>query len=137
MKKLKLLKIVIKRTGADKMLSGFVIFTLLVAFIISLIEPNINSWWDGIWYCYSVISTVGFGDMLVVSVISKILSILLTIYSVIVIAIITGVIVNFYNESRKAQMNESLAIFLDKLEHLPDLSKDELKEISQKIKKIR
>lgn len=137
MKKLKLLKIVIKRTGADKILSGFVIFTLLVAFIISLIEPNINSWWDGIWYCYSVISTVGFGDMLVVSVISKILSMLLTVYSVIVIAIITGVIVNFYNESRKAQMNESLAIFLDKLEHLPDLSKDELKEISQKIKKIR
>ncbi|WP_302826767.1 potassium channel family protein [Anaerofustis stercorihominis] len=92
---------------------------------------------SGLWYFYSVISTVGFGDIVAVTLIGKILSVLLTMYSIIVIAIITGVVVNFYTEINKFQRKETLAVFMDKLERLPELLVEEQEEISGKIKDLR
>ena len=78
MKRLKILKEVLKRTHADRIILGFVIFFLLDALVILLVEPGITTYWDAIWYCYSVFSTVGFGDLTSVSIIGRILSIILT-----------------------------------------------------------
>ena len=51
-----------------------------------------------LWYCYEVISTAGFGDVVAVTFIGKMCSVLLTIYSLFVVAIATGVVVNFYTQ---------------------------------------
>lgn len=137
MKKLKLLLMVLKRIKADKILIGFVFYIVLSSILFAVFEPGITSFMSGLWYSYSVISTVGFGDIVAVTFIGKILSVLLTMYSIIVIAIITGVVVNFYTEINKFQRKETLAVFMDKLERLPELSEEELEEISKKIKDLR
>lgn len=137
MKRLRLLWTILKRTRADKILSGFVIFLLMLAAIIQMAEPEINRYQDALWYCYAVISTAGFGDLVVTTLIGKICSILLTIYALFVIAIITGVVVNYYTQLVELQKKETLSLFMDKLEHLPELSKEELETISQKIKRLR
>ncbi|MBR2696426.1 MAG: two pore domain potassium channel family protein [Parasporobacterium sp.] len=136
MKRLKILKEVLKRTHADRIILGFVIFFLLDALVILLVEPGITTYWDAIWYCYSVFSTVGFGDLTSVSIIGRILSIILTIYTILVVALVTGVIVAFYNDIVAMKYKASKAELLDKLEHLEDLSKEELAEISERIRKI-
>lgn len=92
---------------------------------------------DALWYCYAVISTAGFGDIVTVTLIGKICSILLTIYTIFVVAIVTGVVVNFYTQLVEMQQKETLAMFMDKLERLPELSKEELEHISQKVRKFR
>ena len=74
--------------------------------------------------------------MLVVTVISKALSLLVTIYSSLVIAIVTGVVVNFYTEITELSKKETLTAFMDRLEHLDSMSKDELREISRQVKKF-
>lgn len=137
MRKLKIFNLVMKRTKAYKVLSGLVLFVLAAALIIMLVEPEINTYFDALWYCYAVISTIGFGDIIVTSVIAKVLSVLLTVYSLFVLAIATGVVVSFYNQTVLSQRDDSISLFVDKLERLPELSKDELKEISDKIKKLR
>ena len=48
--------------------------------------------------CYAVISTAGFGDIVVTTFAAKVVSVLLTAYSIVVIALVTGVIVNYYNQ---------------------------------------
>lgn len=137
MKRLRLLWTILKRTRADKILSGFVIFLLMLAAIIQMVEPQINRYQDALWYCYAVISTAGFGDLVVTTLVGKICSILLTIYALFVIAIITGVVVNYYTQLVELQKKETLSLFMDKLERLPELSKEELETISQKIKHLR
>lgn len=137
MRKLKIFNLVMKRTKAYKVLSGLVLFVLAAALIIMLVEPEINTYFDALWYCYAVISTIGFGDIIVTSVIAKVLSVLLTVYSLFVLAIATGVVVSFYNQTVLSQRDDSISLFVDKLERLPELSKEELKEISDKIKKLR
>ena len=137
MKKLKLLWIILKRTKATQILLGFVLFLFATAAVIQIAEPNINHYGDALWYCYAVISTAGFGYFVAVTFIGKICSLLLTIYAVFVIAIVTGVVVNFYTQMVEMQRKETLTMFMDKLERLPELSKEELESISKKVREFR
>ena len=137
MRKLKVLAGILKRTRADKILVGFIVFLFAVAAVIELAEPDINRYGDALWYCYAVISTAGFGDVVAVTFIGKICSVLLTVYAIFVTAIVTGVVVNFYTQMVEMQRKETLAMFMDQLERLPELSREELESISQKVRKLR
>ena len=136
MKKLRILKGILQKTGASKILLAFLVFFLADALVIMLVEPEIHTYGEAIWYCYSVFSTAGFGDVVAVTTIGRILSILLTIVTLLVVGLVTGVIVAFYNDMVSVKYKASKAEILDDLEHLDTLSKEELQELSEKIKKI-
>ena len=136
-RKLNVLAGILKRTRADKILVGFIVFLFAVAAVIELAEPDINRYGDALWYCYAVISTAGFGDVVAVTFIGKICSALLTVYAIFVTAIVTGVVVNFYTQMVEMQRKETIAMFMDQLERLPELSREELESISQKVRKLR
>ena len=67
MKRIKVLGSVLKRTRADKIIIGFIVFIFAIAAVIQLVEPDINRYGDALWYCYAVISTAGFGDVVAVT----------------------------------------------------------------------
>ena len=136
-RKIKILGRILKETNTDRMLSSFVLFVLICAFIFQILEPGIHSIGEGLWFCYAVISTAGFGDIVVHSMISRILTIFLSVYSILVIAIITGVVVNYFNQLTNLRNKESLQSILDQLEHLEDLDKEELAELSENIRRLR
>lgn len=136
MKRLRVLRNILVRTKTDKILLVYLAFVLICALLIVMVDPAITSYSDALWYCYAVISTAGFGDIVATTVISKLLSLLVTVYSVIVIAIVTGVVVNFYTQIIELQRKETLTAFMDKLEHLETMSKEELKEISAQVKQF-
>lgn len=134
MKKLRILKSILVRTHTTQVLFSFLLFILADALVIQLAEPQIDAYGDALWYCYAVISTIGFGDIVASTLIGKIASVLLTVYSIVAIALITGVIVNYYNQIIQIRQKETIAAFIDKLENLPQLSREELAEMSEKAK---
>lgn len=136
MKRLRILKGVLKRTHADRLIVSFVVFLMIDAFLIMLVEPGINNYRDALWYCYAIFSTAGFGDLVAVTNIGRILSILLTIYAILIVAIVTGVVVAFYNDVVSIEYKAAKAEVLDKLENLENLTKEELAELSERIRKI-
>ena len=136
MKKLKLLWMILKRTKATQILSGYIVFLFVSAAIIQLVEPDINRYGDALWYCYAVLSTAGFGDIVAMTFVGKLVSVLVTIYTIFVVAIVTGVVVNYYGQIVEMQRRETAMMFLDKLERLPELSKEELEDISKRVKKF-
>ena len=120
-----------------KVFSGYIVFLFVSAAIIQLVEPDINRYGDALWYCYAVLSTAGFGDIVAMTFIGKLVSVFVTIYTIFVVAIVTGVVVNYYGQIVEMQRRETAMIFLDKLERLPELSKEELEDISKRVKKFR
>ena len=50
------------------------------------------------------------------------------------VAVISGVVVSYYLEVIHRREQETVTLFLDKLEHLQELSPEELATLSQKIK---
>ena len=133
----KLLGNILRHTKADRVLLSFVCFVFADAALIWLFEPTIRTYGGALWYCYAVISTAGFGDVVVTSVIAKILSVVLTCYAVLVLAIVTGVVVNYYNQVTEIRDKETLRSFLSQLERLPELSQEELKELSEQVKSFK
>ena len=69
--------------------------------------------------------------------VGRILTVILVLYGIFVIALIPGVVVNYFVEFNKIRYNESLLMFMYRLEHLDTLSKEELREISQDIRNFR
>ena len=137
MKRLRILRQVLRDTHAIRIWVGFVVYFMITALIIWYVEPHIETYRDACWYCYAVISTVGFGDILVYSTVARVLSIILSIYAVLVIAIITGIIVNFYTQMMSIRQKDSFSAFMEKLERLPELSKEELAEMSKQVKEFK
>lgn len=119
MSRLKLLYYILKTSGMTNVLYSFLIFFFFSALIIWLVDPNVESFFDAIWFCVAVVTTIGFGDIVVTSIVARIVTIILAIYGILVIAVITGVIV--YYISRMLDLNKH--------------SQEELKEISVRIKK--
>ena len=136
MKRLRILKNILVRTNTHKILFTYLVFVLCCGLVVLLIEPDIDSYGDALWYLYAVISTAGFGDIIVTTALAKIITLLVTVYSTLVIAIVTGVVVNFYTEITELSKKETLTAFMDRLEHLDSMSKDELREISRQVKKF-
>ena len=136
MKKLRILYSILTRTHTDKLLLSYVLFVFADALFIWMADPSVESYGDALWFCYAVLTTVGFGDITVVSTAAKLASLLLSVYSIFAIAILTGVTVNFVSQVIQIQQKDTLAHLIDKLEHLPELSKDELEDLSRKAKQF-
>lgn len=137
MRKLHLLLKLLKETNTLQIWSGFIAFFFVCSFVVWLREPDIQSFSDAMWYCYAVVTTVGFGDVVVYSHLARILSVILSVYAVLIIAITTGVVVNYFIQLNDLKKKDTVADFMDKMENLQDLSKEELAELSERIKKLR
>ena len=135
MKKMKLFLQILKTSGVDTLLWGFVAYLIVFACIISFFEPNIDGIYDSLWYCFATVTTIGYGDFVAITGIGRVLTVFLGIYGIVVITICTGVVLNYFAEVQKLKYNESVANFIYQLEHLDQLSKEELKELSKRVKK--
>lgn len=83
---------------------------------------------------FSVVTTIGFGDYAATTLIGRIGTIIIGLYGIIIVALIPGVVVSYYMDFIQTKSRETIAQFLEKLEHLEDLSSDELKAISTEVK---
>lgn len=137
MRRLRLLRIVLRRSGASKVVAAFLVVYLVCAAIVFVTEPGITTYADSLWYLWAVSLTVGLGDFTAVTLVGRVVSMVCSLCAVLTTAILTGVIVDYFNESRQRQFDGSLAEFLDKLERLDELSTQELQNISQKVRKLR
>ena len=132
-----MLWMILKRTHASKILITFVVNLFVMALLVLIVEPHISTYLDSLWYCYVSIATIGFGDIVAVTFIGRILTVYLSLHAILVIAIIPGIITSYYMEVVSRREKETTTLFMDKLEHLPELSKEELQEIADKIKKLK
>ena len=123
-----------KTVGADKIMLIYIIWFFIAAVPIWLIEPNINNYGDSLWFCFASATSIGYGDIAATTPAGRIIAVILTVYSIAVIAIFTAVVVSFFNDIAKVRTNESLQEFTDDLEHLPELSKEELENLSNRVK---
>lgn len=137
MKKIKLVCRILKKMNVDKIIFVYLILMLISSFLLVKYEPQINNIFEGIWYCFVSFTTIGFGDIVATTVIGRIITVIITLYGMVIVALITGVLINYYQEVNKIKIKESVEIFMDKLERLPELSKEELKVISDNVKKKR
>ena len=104
--KLKIILKITRKTFAAEIFFGLLLLIFAFALVFEVIEPNVKSYADALWYCFAVVTTIGFGDITVISPISRALSVILGIYGLIAVAVITSIIVNFYSEVKSENEEE-------------------------------
>lgn len=55
------------RTGAIKIFFAYVVFLLVGGLIEWIVEPQIASYGDGLWFCFVSSTTIGYGDLAAVT----------------------------------------------------------------------
>ena len=97
--KLDVLAKIITNTFSLEILFGLLTLIVCFSLVFPMVEPGINTFPDALWYCFAVVTTIGFGDYAAVTLIGRLLTVVLGLYGLIVVAVITSIIVNFYNET--------------------------------------
>ena len=103
----KVLGKIIRKTYAGEVIFGLCLLIVAFSIVMMHIEPQVETFTDGLWYCFAIITTIGFGDIVATSVIGRLLSVILGLYGIVVVAIFTSIIVNFYNEIRDVKEEEA------------------------------
>lgn len=101
--RLDILKKIASRSMALEILSGLIILIIAFSFVLKTAEPQMTTLSDALWYCFVLITTIGFGDITATTAIGRIISVILGIYGIIVVALITSIIVNFYTELKNEE----------------------------------
>lgn len=97
---------VIRKTYATDILAGLLLLMIAFSFVFPVLEDNITNFWDALWYCFAVVTTIGFGDFAAVTDVGRVMSVLLGIYGIIVVALVTSIVVNFYSEIKSQPDDE-------------------------------
>ena len=94
-KKWRMFRQAFRIAGADVILEAYLFYFVLAAFLIRFAEPSITNILDSLWYCFSVATTVGFGDIAALTIPGRVITVILSIYSIGVVAIVTAVVTGF------------------------------------------
>lgn len=107
--------------------------TLAVAFItmvlsgviVSRLDPSIGSAWDGMWWAWVSMSTVGYGDVVPQNAAGRLFGALLILFGVVVISLLTASLSAFF-----------IGGDVEKVEHEEREADRMLKEISERLERV-
>ena len=137
MRTLRILWMILKRTHTIKVCISFIVTFFVSAAIIQAVEPDITTYGESLWYCYVACATIGFGDFAAVTAFGRIITVIVSLHAALFVAMIPAILVSYYLEVIHRREKETVTTFMDKLEHLPEMSNEELQAISDRIRKIK
>lgn len=120
----------------DLMMLFYLVVYGIVSFVVWLLDPDIHGLSDALWFTFQTGTTIGYGDLIVNNWFARILTVIFSILSMVMVAIFTGIIAGYFVEMIKSEAKDSAVKFLLDLERLPELSKEELAELSERAKKF-
>ena len=113
--KLQVLIKVVVNTFSLEVIFGLLVTIASFSFLLLVVEEQITNYPDALWYCFNVVTSTGFGNG-AETAIGRILTVLLGVYGLIAIAVVTSIIVNFYNETNGKKDAKEIKEIKDEVE---------------------
>jgi len=61
--RLDILRDIVRKTYAVEIISGLLMLMVASSYMLRFTDDAFPSFWDGLWYCFAVVTTIGFGDL--------------------------------------------------------------------------
>lgn len=133
----RLIRAVMRNSGLSRAVWMFLAVFVGCSVLLALAEPGVGGFGNALWCCFEAATTIGFGDVPVEGMVGRIIVCVLSVVSIFFLAVLTASVVSYCSELMLARRNESLALFMDRLEHLDELSPEELKKLSAKVRALK
>lgn len=137
MHRLKTLLGILRDAGFGHMTVAFAVLFFACSVAVWLADPASLTLGDGLWFSFETVSTIGFGDIAAAGPVARIITVVLSITSIFYLAMLTGVAVSYCTFMVKVRQKETLARFMDDLEHLDSMTPDELRDLSSRVRRYR
>lgn len=133
--------VLLRQVLRDTRFAQFTLVFFLAFFLCSLVlwltGDSGETFFDGIWFSFQVVSTIGFGDVVTTHILARIIAMILSVISIFYLAIITGVVVNFFNQAIRIRQQNSIENYALRLEYLKGrVPENTSKRIAQIIEKL-
>ena len=92
---------IVRKTYAAEIIAGLLVTMVAFSNVLVFTDDAFHTFWDALWYCFAIVTTIGFGDLTPTTGTGRFLSVILGLYGIVVVALITSIIVNFYGEMKK------------------------------------
>ncbi len=128
---------VVRHSGLGPLTVIFLVMFFVCSLVVWVTDPSQNTIGDGMWFCFQVVSTIGFGDVEASAGAARITSVVLSVVSIFYVAIATGVVVSYVTEVLKLQRGEMLSKFAENLERVDRMTPEELSEFAENVRAYR
>ena len=122
--KINVINKVIRKSMVYEIILTLLILVILCSVYFTVVEPRMTSYVDSLWYSFSVITTIGFGDVYVTTTFGRILSVILGISGIVVVALFTSLIVNFYNETNKRRQEKEMQKIIEEVKEIEKIEEE-------------
>lgn len=133
MENIELFRMIFKQTHMDRFLYGFAVYYVICCFILWRIDPSLDSFGTALWFGFMIITTIGFGDFTVTSVLGRVLSACLGVYGILLFGFVCGVGASYLFAKVKMGRDESVSQMVYQLEHLDQLSPEHLTHLKEQV----
>lgn len=128
---------IVRQAGLGHITAVFFAIFLVCSLVIWLGCPQIATFGDALWLCFESVTTIGYGDLPTSGIVCRVAIVLLSVTSIFYLAVITGVVVAYCNELIQSQSKQTVAKMAHDLEHLDELTPEELRELSVKARELK
>lgn len=137
MHRLKTLVGILRDAGFGYMTVAFAVLFIGCSVAVWLGDPASLTLGDGLWFSFETVSTIGFGDIAAAGPVARVITVILSVVSIFYLAMLTGVAVSYCTFMVKARQKETLARFMGDLERLDDMTPEELRDLSARVRRYR
>lgn len=132
--RLRMIGKIIRQAGLGHITLVFFLIFMACAVILHFGSP-VGTFGDALWLCFQTVTTIGFGDTPTAGLLCRVVLGVLSLVSVFYLAVVTGVVVAYCNQLVASSAQDSIVRIADELEHLDELTPEQLRELSARVKR--
>lgn len=130
--------LILKQTKTLRFLSSFSVVFIICTILLRILDPkSLPTYADALWFGFMTVTTIGFGDFTVVTIPARLVTVFLGIYGIFATGFICGVGASWLFEKVRERKNESVSYMVYQLEHLDDLSEEQIADLKNSIQKLQ
>jgi voltage-gated potassium channel len=127
---------ILKTNNLDKVILWTFIIIFLSAIPINIVEPNINSYEDAMWWAIVTATTVGYGDISPETGLGRIIAIILMIFGIGLIGMVTSSISTYFIKDKK-EGNTTVQFLQKELDRYEELDEKDLDTLILLLEKLK
>ncbi|ADU29301.1 Ion transport 2 domain protein [Evansella cellulosilytica DSM 2522] len=129
---------VLKTNGLDKVLGFTAILIIITAIPIYLIEPEIGTYQDALWWSIVTATTVGYGDISPQTGAGRLIAVLLMVVGIGLIGMVTSSIATYFIKENPSSSNESTTqLIKSEMSRINELSTKEIDNLITLLHKFK